>query len=86
MVPLDIRQGMSYIGSQDALMKASRLLSILMLLQSHGRMTAGALAQTMEVSERPILRDIDQACRCGVSAGAMVAINFGRAGAPSSPA
>ncbi|WP_372526409.1 helix-turn-helix transcriptional regulator [Piscinibacter sp.] len=47
-------------------MKASRLLSILMLLQARGRMTAAALAQVMEVSERTILRDIDQLSASGV--------------------
>lgn len=47
-------------------MKASRLLSILLLLQSHGRLTAAFLAMTLEVSERTILRDIDQLSASGV--------------------
>jgi predicted DNA-binding transcriptional regulator YafY len=41
-------------------MRASRLLSILMLLQTRGRTTADALAAEFEVSVRTIYRDIDQ--------------------------
>jgi predicted DNA-binding transcriptional regulator YafY len=41
-------------------MRASRLLSILMLLQTRGRMTAQALAEEFEVSVRTIYRDIDE--------------------------
>ena len=41
-------------------MRASRLLAILMLLQTRGRMTADALAAEVEVSVRTIYRDIDQ--------------------------
>jgi predicted DNA-binding transcriptional regulator YafY len=41
-------------------MRASRLLSILMLLQTRGRMTAQSLAREFEVSVRTIYRDIDE--------------------------
>lgn len=41
-------------------MRASRLLAILMLLQTRGRMTAEALSAEFEVSVRTIYRDIDQ--------------------------
>jgi len=47
-------------------MVEGRLLSILLLLQARGRMTAPQLAREFEVSVRTILRDIDQLSLAGV--------------------
>lgn len=46
--------------------KASRLLSILLLLQTHERMTSKELARRFEVSPRTILRDIEALSAAGV--------------------
>jgi predicted DNA-binding transcriptional regulator YafY len=57
---------MSVIFCYSQIMRASRLLSILILLQLRGRLTAEELAAEFEVSERTIYRDIDALSMAGV--------------------
>ena len=47
-------------------MRADRLLSILLLLQTRGRMTAHELAMQLEVSERTIYRDMEALSIAGI--------------------
>jgi predicted DNA-binding transcriptional regulator YafY len=47
-------------------MRADRLLSLLMMLQTHGRMTARKLAAELEVTERTIYRDLTALSAAGI--------------------
>lgn len=46
--------------------RADRLVAIVVLLQAHGQLTAGQMAELLETSERTIRRDLDALSSAGV--------------------
>jgi predicted DNA-binding transcriptional regulator YafY len=56
----------SIVMFPEPMLRASRLLQILLLLQNRGRMTAPRLAEELEVTPRTILRDVDAMTEAGL--------------------
>ena len=47
-------------------MRAGRLITLVLILQRHGRVTAAELARQLEVSQRTVLRDLEALSGAGV--------------------
>jgi predicted DNA-binding transcriptional regulator YafY len=71
-------------------MRASRLISVLLMLQTRGRLTAQQLAEELEVSVRTIYRDVEELSASGIPVFAdrarTVASSWWRGTGPDSPA
>jgi predicted DNA-binding transcriptional regulator YafY len=57
---------MSYFLRNVNIVRADRLLAIVLLLQAHGQLTAADLAERLETSERTIRRDLEALSGAGV--------------------
>jgi predicted DNA-binding transcriptional regulator YafY len=58
-------------------MRADRLLSLMLMLGAGGRLTAGELAERLEVSERTVYRDIDALSSAGIPVYTQSGVNGG---------
>lgn len=54
------------VGGDDRVVSAGRLLSMLLLLQSRGRLSARQLAEELEVSVRTAYRDLTRLQAAGI--------------------
>jgi predicted DNA-binding transcriptional regulator YafY len=65
-VPSQSGHLLSYLFEYVGLVRADRLVAIVLLFQLRGRLTAAELAEQLETSERTIRRDLEALCMAGV--------------------